>query len=84
MTRTKCRVLDDTGVIAENVNVMINESKDWQGKFELALSIIVESGMSLKLVLEDGRSREILVRQTVVSSNGTGRSISFIGNGPVE
>ena len=90
MAYTKCKVLDGDKVIAENVDVEIIEdlplvgTTSWKGGFYLPSGVTVRAGASLKLLLEDGRSGQILVTGNSPRSGATSNLIVFVGSGGLE
>jgi hypothetical protein len=83
MKYIKCKILDGNNVIAENIDVLINESppssisKSWQGGFELPFNS-VKLGGKYELILEDGRSGDIIITRININL------VKFIGTGPLK
>ena len=90
MENIKGKIMDGSNIIAENVDMVITESppssklKSWQGSFKLPSNLILETGVPLKLILEDGRSGKIFVRNIKSSSESKRYLVVFIGSGPLK
>jgi hypothetical protein len=76
-------------VLFENleVNLFVRESasglKEWYGSFELPASGYIQPGGPYKLILEDGRSGDILMSDILISSD-LPTLVHFLGSGPLE
>ena len=75
-------------VLLENVDIVIEQTvdapsglKSWGGSFELPPESHIEPGGPYDLVLENGKSGDILV--TKVSIRNRRSAVRFVGTGPL-
>jgi hypothetical protein len=76
----------DGAVVVEGVKVMIEEEEGDEGGWHGTLSVThrtpVLAGQRYRLVLDDGRSGEILIRRNTFAG-GDDRAVAFRGQGPL-
>ena len=79
-------------VLAEHVEVWLQESvdprsgiMDWDGSFAVPAGVFLEPGNLYRLMLEDGRSGDVIVSEIQISSGIRGQAIPirFVGTGPL-
>lgn len=69
-----------------DVNLAVRKSasglKEWYGSFELPAGGHIEPGEPYKLILEDGRSGDILINHISIT-NDLPTLVHFLGSGPL-
>ena len=84
----RCAVCEVDGrMIAKEVTVMIEETTrhdaaEWYGTISVTHLTSLEAGRRYRLVLDDGRSGEFLVRRNTFAGD-TNRSVAIHGAGPL-
>lgn len=78
---------DDGSTLAASVDVMIEElerpgGSEWHGTISTTHLVTLEAGQRYKLVLDDGRSGEFMVRRNTFAG-GTNRAVAIQGMGPL-
>lgn len=87
MSQVRGTVKQNDQALLEDIEVWIFESEDprsglksWSGRFTLPQGNSIEPGGPYRLVLEDGRSGDILVTTSVISSHQP-TDVEFQGSG---
>jgi len=87
MKYVKCKLLDGDNVIAKEIDVLIIENKgvlySWEGKFESFHAQNFKPNKSLKIILEDGRSGDIIITGHRATQQGKAL-IDFRGSGALD
>jgi hypothetical protein len=88
MKYIRCKLLDGDNVIAEDIDVLLEETqtilRSWRGRFELPITKNLKSGSSFKIMLEDGRSGEIIILDIKIISQSNNQLVRFTGTGPLK
>lgn len=85
----RCAIHDEDGaLVAENVKLYIEETTreggaDWYGTISVTHLTRLEAGHRYRLVLDDGRAGQFLVRRNTFAG-GADRAVAFHGVGPLE
>lgn len=87
MTQARGSVKQNEETLLESIEVWIFEFEDsrsgltsWSGRFTLPQGTSIEPGGPYRLVLDDGRSGDILVTSSVISSH-LPTDVQFKGSG---
>ena len=83
----RCAVSAEDGrVVAKEVTVMIEETQPqgdaWYGTISATHQMPLEAGKRYRLVLDDGRAGEFMVRRNTFAGD-TNRSVAIHGQGPL-
>jgi hypothetical protein len=78
---------EDGSTLAEAVDVMLEEVErngvaEWHGTMTITHLTGLESGQRYRLVLDDGRTGEFMVRRNTFAG-GTNRAVAIQGLGPL-
>ena len=77
---------EDGRVVCKEVTVMIEETKSqdaaWYGTISATHQAPLEAGKRYRLVLDDGRSGDFLVRRNTFAGDAS-RSVAIHGEGPL-
>ena len=85
-----CIEQEDGNIIAEDVNLTIEETQfegtpKWYGTISITHLTDLPAGKRYRLVLDDGRTGEFLVRRNTFAGGVTGadRAVAIQGTGPL-
>ncbi len=84
----RCAIcLDDGSVVATDLQVALEESDrdglpQWYGTITLTHVMTLSAGQKYRLMLDDGRTGEFLVRRNT-SAGDTSRAVAIHGMGPL-
>jgi hypothetical protein len=78
----------DGSTLAESVDVMLEEVErngvnEWHGTMTTTHLMDLEAGQRYRLVLDDGRAGEFMVRRNTFAG-GTNRAVAIQGMGPLQ
>lgn len=78
---------EDGSTLAESVDVMVEEVErptgpGWHGSMTITHLLVLEAGQHYRLVLDDGRTGEFMVRRNTFAG-GTNRAVAIQGLGPL-
>ena len=79
---------EDGSTLAESVDVMVEEVErkgvtEWHGTMTVTHLAELETGRRYRLVLDDGRTGEFMVRRNTFAG-GTNRAVAIQGTGPLQ
>jgi hypothetical protein len=89
MPHHRCAIRrEDGSTLAESVDVMLEEverkgATEWHGTMSITHLTELETGRRYRLVLDDGRTGEFMVRRNTFAG-GTNRAVAIQGTGPLQ
>ena len=88
MSRIRGSIKSGDEILLEDISLWLEETVDhrsglkgWYGSFSLASGQVLQLGAQYLLILEDGRSGQILLKRQQIGSGGS--KVEFQGTGPL-
>jgi hypothetical protein len=89
MQRVNGTIKDGEKLLAQDIEIWLSESIDprsglhrWSGSFDLHSGKYIEPGGPYNLILEDGRTGNIIINNVITGSRG--EAAHFVGTGPLQ